>query len=74
MDLCGGVDVGVFDVEGLELPFVSPGPSIDLGGQLASDFSLILRGIAGFNTARDSRLDTPAYWGRGELGLSWRLQ
>jgi hypothetical protein len=74
LNLCGGVDVGLLDVAGLELPFVSPGPSLDLGGELGSEVSVTLRGIAGFDTARDTRLNTPAYWVRGELDLSWRLQ
>jgi hypothetical protein len=74
MSLCGGVDVGVIDGLGLELPFISPGPSIDLGGELASALSLVVRGIGGVNAARDSRLDTPFAWARGELDLSWRLR
>lgn len=74
VNLCGGVDVGAFDAAGLEVPLVSPGPSLELGAELTSDFSVLLRGITGFNTARDSRLDTPIYWGRAEFDLSWRLQ
>jgi hypothetical protein len=74
LDMCGGVDVGVLEVSGSQVAYVAPGPSLDLGGELGGDLSVILRGLAGINGVHDSRIDTPIFSGRGELALSWRLQ
>jgi len=74
LDMCGGIDAGVLEVSSFELAYVAPGPSLDLSGGLGNDFSLVLRGLAGVNAIHDSRLATPIFSGRGELGLAWRLQ
>ncbi len=63
------------------LPFMAVGPSIGLRGELASDFAVELRGIAGLNILRGTFVDStgqtarPALFvGRAELGITWRIR
>jgi hypothetical protein len=79
MDLCGGLDVGVLDVQispassEKTVPYVAPGPSLDMRGELGGDIAVILRGVAGVNVVH--QLDnTPILSGRGELAFSWSIQ
>jgi hypothetical protein len=48
-------------------PFVAVGPSIEMDGDLAGAFALVLRGVAGANLVPDGLS------GRIEVALSWRL-
>jgi hypothetical protein len=75
MDMCGGVDVGFLQEQsaaGQSAPYVAPGPSIDLLGELGGDLAVILRGVAGVNVV-DKLADTPIFSGRGEIALAWSL-
>jgi len=93
LDLCGGADLGFLhfdnpsDLPGAEpsggrtLPFLAVGPSLALRGELGSDLSVTLRGVAEINLIRDSFLleeglsvNPSIFVGRGEVGLSWRLR
>lgn len=94
LDLCGGSDVGFlhFDnasdepgavdtaASGRNLPFFALGPSIGLRGELGSDLSVILRGVAEVNLLREkfvdahSNVEPSLFVGRAEVGVSWRLR
>ena len=94
LDLCGGSDVGFlhFDsasdvpdavqtsASGRSLPFFAIGPSIGLRGELGSDLSAILRGVAEINLLREKFVDLHSdvepslFVGRAEVGVSWRLR
>jgi hypothetical protein len=93
LDACLGADLGFthFDgvpqgnagapINGLTLPYLSTGPSIEMRGELGNALSATLRGLAGVNLFREGFVDaTGAYidsmgWsGRVELALSWRLR
>jgi hypothetical protein len=63
------------------LPQVSIGPSLDLRGELASHWSVVLRGVSGVNVVRNGFSDrfgnrfTPDWVaGRLELALAWRIR
>lgn len=93
-DFCTGVDAGltVFPAAAgsvepgapastKELPEIAVGPSVDLQGELGSDLSVGIRGVAGLNVVRGSFVDTSAAtvkvpWlsGRVEVALSWRAR
>jgi hypothetical protein len=75
MDMCGGIDVGFLEEQsgaGQSAPYVAPGPSVDLRGELGGDLAVILRGVAGVNVVH-ILADTPIFSGRGEIALAWSL-
>jgi hypothetical protein len=84
LDLCGGSDVGVttmtINTGTTTLPYWDLGPSIDLRGELASNFSAVLRMVAGIEVLREQFQDNhgteqiPLVGGRIELALSWDIQ
>lgn len=85
LDLCGGTDVGVatvtIDSGTTTLPYWDLGPSIDLRGELAGDFSAVLRMVAGIEVLREQFKDqngdpetVPLVGGRVELALSWDIR
>ena len=85
LDLCGGTDVGVttvtIDSGTTTLPYWDLGPSIDLRGELASNFSAVLRMVAGIEVLREQFQDSnsttetvPLVGGRIELALSWDIR
>ncbi len=85
LDLCGGTDVGVTslttDSGSTTLPYWDLGPSIDLRGELASNFSAVLRMVAGIEVLREQFQDqfgqtetVPLVGGRVELALSWDIR
>ncbi|HTQ45072.1 MAG TPA: hypothetical protein VMI75_20070 [Polyangiaceae bacterium] len=85
LDLCGGTDVGVtsltVDSGTTTLPYWDLGPSIDLRGELASNFSAVLRMVAGIEVLREQFQDSngftetvPLVGGRLELALSWDVR
>jgi hypothetical protein len=83
LDLCGGTDVGVSSIDSgigttTTLPYWDVGPSVDLRGELASNFSAVLRLVAGIEVLREQFIDqynnnvtVPLVGGRVELALSW---
>jgi hypothetical protein len=92
LNMCGGADVGgtYFPASpggygGTEapnqatlLPQVSIGPSLDLRGEVTSHWSVVLRGVSGFNVIRNGFSDrfgnrVAPDWvsGRIELALAW---
>ncbi|MCL2448633.1 MAG: hypothetical protein FWD17_06790 [Polyangiaceae bacterium] len=94
LTFCGGSDVGATYYPasppgysglsapraGTTLPQASLGPSIDLRGELASDWSLVLRGVVGVNVIRNGFTDclgnrvTPDWVsGRIELAVAWSV-
>jgi hypothetical protein len=85
LDLCGGTDVGVttvtIDSGTTTLPYWDLGPSIDLRGELAGNFSAVLRMVAGIEVLREQFQDqsgqtetVPLVGGRVELALSWDVR
>ena len=77
LDLCGGADVGAMRASGRTIAFFAPGPAIALRGELASELSAELRGVALFNVTRVSELDAQGaslIAGRAEFALTWRLR
>jgi hypothetical protein len=89
LDVCGGLDAGFSRVtagafagaptEGLTLPYIALGPSIDLRAEVGR-FAVTLRVGAGFNIARESFVDStgttveaPLVPLRFDLGFSWDL-
>lgn len=85
LDLCGGTDVGVTTVTvnsgTTTLPYWDLGPSIDLRGELASNFSAVLRMVAGIEVLREQFSNqsgqpetVPLVGGRIELALSWDIR
>jgi hypothetical protein len=86
LDLCGGTDVGVTTLTAdsgttTTLPYWDLGPSIDLRGELASNFSAVLRMVAGIEVLREQFQDksgwpetVPLVGGRIELALSWDIR
>ena len=71
LDLCGGPDMG-FMIEpprssGTTMPFVSLGPSVDLGADLVQYVSVVLRGVAGVD------LVPLGASGRMDLALAWKM-
>jgi hypothetical protein len=85
LDLCGGTDVGATSVSidsgTTVLPYWDVGPSIDLRGELASNFSAVLRMVAGIEVLREQFKDlshnnetVPLVGGRLELAVSWDIR
>ena len=85
LDLCGGTDVGAtsvtIDSGTTVLPYWALGPSIDLRGELAGNFSAVLRMVAGIEVLREQFQDqnnssetVPLVGGRIELALSWDVR
>jgi hypothetical protein len=85
LDLCAGTDVGVTSIESsattTTLPYWAIGPSLDLRGELASQFSAVLRLVAGIEVLRENFTDdsenteqVPLVTGRIELALSWDVR
>jgi hypothetical protein len=78
LDLCGGTDVGVVSdsTDGVNLPFVSVGPSLDLRGELGGLLSATIRGVAGINLTSETvgPVYQPLWSGRLELAFSWKVK
>jgi hypothetical protein len=77
LDLCAGTDVGFLSIDGARtVPIFTAGPSAAIRGELASDLSVEIRGVAGINLLREGGdLFTPSlFMARTELGFSWRLR
>jgi hypothetical protein len=95
LTFCGGADVGATYFPAppagyagvgaphanTTLPQASLGPSLDLRGELASRWSLILRGVCGANVVRNGFTDRQGNrvspdWvsGRLELALAWSVR
>jgi hypothetical protein len=78
LDMCGGTDVGMVSdsTDGIDLPFVSFGPSIDLRGELGSLLSASIRGVAGLNVTSETLgpVYQPLWSGRLELAFSWKVK
>jgi hypothetical protein len=90
LDLCGGTDLGFMhfdEPEGAHVmaarttPFMAIGPSIAIRGELGSDLAVFVRAVAELNVLPETFIDSagsdvePSWLiGRGEVGLSWRLQ
>jgi hypothetical protein len=86
LDLCGGTDVGATNVDPgkgptTTLPYWDIGPSVDLRGELASNFSAVLRMVAGIDVLREQFQNqsggpetVPLVDGRVELALSWDIR
>ena len=78
LETCAGTEVGAFDhdegtsAHGTDAIF-SVGPTIGLRGDLASDLSVEVRGLAGFNVAHTGD-NIGLLSMRAELGLTWRLR
>jgi hypothetical protein len=78
---CGGADFGtMYFADGTLLPQVSPGPSLDLRGEIGR-WSIVLRGVGGVNVVRNGFTDKAGNhvgpdWvsGRLELALAWRVR
>ena len=78
LDACAGAELGALDrdenlsTHSTDVLFAI-GPTIGLRGDLASDLSVEVRGLADFNVAHSS--DTIQLLSmRAELGLTWRLR
>lgn len=78
LETCAGTELGALDhdqglpIHATDLLF-SLGPTIGLRGDLASDLSVEVRGLAGFNVAHTgSSIELLSM--RAELGLTWRLR
>ncbi len=78
LDMCGGTDVGILDVESsnISLPYVSLGPSLDLRGELGSVISASIRGGVGVNVTSGTTdgIYQPLWSGRLELAFSWKVK
>ena len=93
LDACLGADLGFSHIDGvskgnagaplngLTVPYLSTGPSLEMRGELGSALSATLRGLVGANILREGFVDsTGAYidsmgWsGRVELAISWGLR
>jgi hypothetical protein len=76
-DACGGAELAAFDhgagaAHATDAIF-SIGPTVGLRGDLASDLSVEVRGLAGFNVAHTgNQIGLLAL--RAELGFTWRLR
>ena len=81
LETCAGTELGVFDHVNTKTPvylhetdvLFALGPTIGLRGDLASDLSVEVRGLANFNVAH-SGADIALLSVRAELGLTWRLR
>jgi hypothetical protein len=69
------------DRSGRTTPFFALGPSIGFRGELGSDLSAMVRGVAELNVVRESFADSSGssvdpglFIGRLEVGLSWQLR
>ena len=82
VDICAGPEAGVVNLQGAPspttLPYLAAGPSMDLRGELASDLSVLVRGVAELNilpaTADGGTVNPSLFVGRVEVGVSWRLR
>jgi hypothetical protein len=78
LDACAGGEVGVLDfwVQGIHQTDVifQVGPTIALRGDLASDLSVEVRGLVGFNVAHTAQETLGLLALRAEVGLTWRLR
>lgn len=78
LDACAGVELGALDftVQAMHQTDVifQVGPTIALRGDLASDLSVEVRGLAGFNVAHTGQETMGLLALRAELGLTWRLR
>ncbi|HEY2510731.1 MAG TPA: hypothetical protein VGI39_07740, partial [Polyangiaceae bacterium] len=84
LDICFGGEVGVQHVDGdgsvheNDVPLAALGPSLDLRGELASDLSVLVRGVAEVNflSPVNDYSDTGVGWlfARAEVGVSWRFR
>ena len=77
LETCAGTEVGALDRNEGTLAhqtdaILAFGPTIGLRGDLASDLSVEVRGLADFNVAHTSS-DIQLLSMRAELGLTWRL-
>ena len=85
--LCGGADIGVTLLgsdngrPGQTLPFVAVGPTLEIGAELGSAATLLLRAGVGLSLARDTfvdgsgdRIDPSPGTERAEVGLSWKFR
>ncbi len=68
-------------VSGRTIPVFAVGPSFGLRGELGSDLSALVRGVAEVNVIRESfsdgagtNVDPSLFVGRVEVGMSWRLR
>jgi hypothetical protein len=54
------------------------GPSVDLRGELGSELSVLVRGVAEWNVLRspaaNATVNPALLIGRTEVGLTWRLR
>jgi len=90
LDLCGGADVGFLHVDAQSasggarpeaattMGLFALGPSIDLRGELGSELSVLVRGVAEWNVLRspaaNATVNPALLIGRTEVGLTWRLR
>ncbi len=93
LDACLGADLGFSHYDGvpagnagapangLTLPYLSTGPSLEMRGELGSALAATLRGLVGANLTREgfvdatgAYVDTMGWAGRVELALSWGLR
>jgi hypothetical protein len=78
LETCAGIELGALDhdqglpTHATDMLF-SVGPTIGLRGDLASDLSVEVRGLAGFNVAHSGDAIQLLSM-RAELGLTWRLR
>lgn len=79
LETCAGVELGAFDhdegtaAHATEALF-SVGPTIGLRGDLASDLSVEVRGLADFDIVHTGGDNIGLLSMRAELGLTWRLR
>jgi len=78
LDVCGGADLGFLadSSDAVTLPYVSLGPSLDLRGELGSQLSAVIRGVAGVNLTSQTMgvVYQPLWSGRLELAFSWKVK
>jgi hypothetical protein len=92
LDLCGGADAAYTQIHGPQgarasdstwVPFVSVGPSIDLGGEIGGGLWVVIRAVGGVNVVHErvserggnSNVADPGWLsGRLELALAWRFR
>jgi hypothetical protein len=93
LDLCGGAEAGLSyfaagsasvsaaPPNGVTMPYVNVGPSVDLRAEFGWNLSAALRGMTGYNIIQEGYEDgdhqwapTPPFAGRIELAMSWRLR
>jgi hypothetical protein len=83
LDACAGAELGALDIPSDTTQSTIPthttdvifgiGPTIGLRGDLASDLSVEVRGLAGFNVVHSGQ-DIGLLALRAELGFTWRLR